>query len=157
MGPVDLPAKPSGKTLRRLAKYLYGALFALYITAPAYAFTPAPAPLLNSSVVPPNVVLQISNSLNMYNVITSASFDASVTNRISVRYSAACVSALGIVIPCLTPTTVAGTNTVSVRELSALSVLGLSVNCLVGGVPIYKGIFQYCMKLPDPEGSFMQY
>ncbi|SQF97870.1 type IV pilus-associated protein [Paucimonas lemoignei] len=141
------------RTLRRLAKYLYGALFALYITAPAYAFTPAPAPLLNSSVVPPNVVLQISNSLNMYNIITSASFDASVTNRISVRYSAACVSALGIVIPCLTPTTVAGTNTVSVRELSALSVLGLSVNCLVGGVPIYKGIFQYCMKLPDPEGN----
>lgn len=143
------------RQLRRGTKYVYGALLALYLMAPAYAFTPAPAPLLNSSVVPSNVMLLIDNSGSMYNIIWSSSFDSTVTTRPPVRYSYTCVGLLGIVIPCLTPTTISGTATVSVGELSALSLLGLSVNCLVGGVPVYRGALQYCMKLPDPAGGGM--
>ncbi|MGV6393754.1 pilus assembly protein [Pseudomonas caspiana] len=141
------------RLLHRAMKFVYGVLLALYLMAPAYAFTPAPAPLLNSSVVPSNVMLLIDNSQSMYNIIWSSSFDASVTTRPPVRYYYTCIGLLGIVIPCLTPTTITGTDTVSVGELSALSLLGLSVNCLVGGVPVYRGALQYCMKLPDPAGG----
>jgi type IV pilus assembly protein PilY1 len=142
------------EALRSGIKYVYGVLLALYLMAPAYAFTPTQAPLLNTPVAPSNVMLLISNSESMYNIIWSASFDPTIT-RTSVRYSAACLSLgiLGTVVPCLGTTTVAGNDTVSIKDLSALTLVGLSLNCLVGGVPVYRGVLQYCMKLPDPEGN----
>lgn len=66
---------PIVKTLRRGLKYFYGALLALYVMAPAYAFTPAQVPLLSSSAVTPNVMLQVDNSGSMDTILLASGFN----------------------------------------------------------------------------------
>lgn len=67
---------PIVKTLRRGLKYFYGALLALYLMVPAYAaFVPAQVPLLSSSAVKPNVMLQVDNSGSMDTIIFDAGYD----------------------------------------------------------------------------------
>lgn len=68
----------------RLRKWLYGfwgALLSLYVTAPVYAatFAPSQVPLLSSSAVAPNVILQVDNSGSMDTIIYDAGFDPTRT------------------------------------------------------------------------------
>lgn len=62
-----------------LRKWLYGfwgALLSLYASAPVYAaFTPSQVPLLSSSAVTPNVVLQVDNSGSMDTIILDSGFN----------------------------------------------------------------------------------
>ncbi|KFE44123.1 pilus assembly protein [Pseudomonas syringae] len=70
---------PIVKTLRRGLKHFYGALLALYVMAPAYAFSPAQVPLLSAPAVPPNLMLLMDDSGSMNNIIWSSSFNPSDT------------------------------------------------------------------------------
>ncbi|GFM83805.1 type IV pilus-associated protein [Pseudomonas cichorii] len=70
---------PIAKTLRRGLKYVYGALAALYLSAPVYAFTPSQVPLLSASAVTPNVMLQVDNSGSMDTIIFDSGFNASAS------------------------------------------------------------------------------
>jgi len=74
---------PIVKTLRRGLKYFYGALLALYLMVPAYAaqaqFAPAQAPLLSTSAVKPNVMLQVDNSGSMDTILFDEGFDQALS------------------------------------------------------------------------------
>lgn len=63
------------KALYRTLKYVYGAMFALYMAAPAYAFTPSQVPLLSAAAVTPNVMLQVDNSGSMDTILLDAGFN----------------------------------------------------------------------------------
>jgi hypothetical protein len=52
-----------------LWQILCGALLGLYLSAPAYAFTPSDSPLLSAAAVAPNVMLLIDDSGSMNNII----------------------------------------------------------------------------------------
>ena len=145
---------PIAKTLRRGLKYVWGAVLALYVAAPVYAFTPAQVPLLSSSAVTPNVMLLMDNSGSMYNIIWSSNFDSTVTNRPSISYySTQCISGL-ITVVCPFPTPISGQETLSLGDVNSTGVPGLiSLTCLFGGRPIFRGGVQYCLDLPDPAGN----
>jgi type IV pilus assembly protein PilY1 len=68
---------PIAKALRRGLKFICGALLALYVMAPVYAFTPAQVPLLSASSVFPNLMLMVDNSGSMNHVIRDTAFNAS--------------------------------------------------------------------------------
>ncbi|MCV4281587.1 pilus assembly protein [Pseudomonas capsici] len=70
---------PIAKAFRHGLKYAYGALAALYLSAPVYAFTPSQVPLLSASAVTPNVMLQVDNSGSMDTIIFDSGFDASAS------------------------------------------------------------------------------
>jgi type IV pilus assembly protein PilY1 len=145
---------PLAKAAARWMKYLYGALLALYIAAPAYAFTPAQVPLLSSPAVPSNLMLLVDNSGSMYNIIWSAAFNPATRRAPVSYYSTQCVSAAGVVVLCPFATTISGDETLSLGDINANGVRGvISLNCPVGGVPIFRNGNQYCMKLPDPAGN----
>lgn len=135
----------------RMLKYVYGALLALYLTAPAYAFTPAQVPLLSSPAVPPNLMLLVDNSGSMYNIIWASGFDPTIA-RTPVRYLPNCLNGL-LVVPCANDVEISGDQTLSLADVSSLGLAGLSLQCLLGGIPIYRNGFQRCMKLPDPAGN----
>lgn len=135
----------------RMLKSVYGALLALYLTAPAYAFTPAQVPLLSSPAVPPNLMLLVDNSGSMYNIIWASGFDPTIA-RTPVRYLPNCLSGL-LVVPCANDVEISGDQTLSLADVSSLGLAGLSLQCLLGGIPIYRNGFQRCMKLPDPAGN----
>ncbi|WP_122662921.1 pilus assembly protein [Pseudomonas viridiflava] len=142
---------PIARLPARILKYVYGALLALYLTAPAYAFTPAQVPLLSSPAVPPNLMLLVDNSGSMYNIIWASGFDPTVA-RTPVSYLPNCLNGL-LVVPCLELKEISGNETLALADVSALGLIGLSLQCLVGGIPIYRNGFQRCMKLPDPAGN----
>lgn len=144
---------PIARLPGRILKYVYGALLALYLTAPAYAFTPAQVPLLSSPAVPPNLMLLVDNSGSMYNIIWSSAFDPTVNRTEVSYYSTQCLNAAGLIVLCTTPTTIRGTDTLTLGDINATGVLGLSLNCLLGGVPIFRNNNMYCLKLPDPAGN----
>ncbi|MCI8209113.1 pilus assembly protein [Pseudomonas sp. S25] len=135
----------------RILKYVYGALLALYLTAPAYAFTPAQVPLLSSPAVPANLMLLVDNSGSMYNIIWASGFDPTVA-RTPVSYLPNCLNGL-LVVPCLELKEISGNETLALADVSSLGLVGLSLQCLLGGIPIYRNGFQRCMKLPDPAGN----
>lgn len=137
----------------RILKYVYGALLALYLTAPAYAFTPAQVPLLSSPAVPPNLMLLVDNSGSMYNIIWSSAFDPTVTRTEVSYYSTQCLNAAGLIVLCTRPTIIRGSATLTLADINATGVLGLSLNCVFGGVPIFRDGNMYCLRLPDPAGN----
>jgi type IV pilus assembly protein PilY1 len=138
----------------RWMRYLYGALLALYIAAPAYAFTPAQVPLLSSPAVPSNLMLLVDNSGSMYNIIWSAAFNPATPRTPVSYYSTQCLSAAGVIVLCPFATTISGDQTLSLGDINTNGVRGvISLNCPVGGVPIFRNGNQYCMKLPDPAGN----
>lgn len=145
---------PIARVLCRGLKYLWGALLALYLAAPVYAFTPAQVPLLSSSVVPPNLMLLMDNSGSMYNIIWDSNFDSTVTNRPSISYySTQCLSGL-ITVVCPFPTPISGSETLSLGDVNSTGVPGvISLTCLFGGRPIFRNGTQYCLDLPDPAGN----
>lgn len=142
---------PIVKLPGRLLKYVYGVFLALYLTAPVYAFTPAQAPLLSSPTVPPNLMLLVDNSGSMYNIIWDSGFDPAVA-RTPVSYLPNCLNGL-LVVPCPNLVEISGNETLSLADVSSLGLVGLSLQCLLGGIPIYRNGFQRCMKLPDPAGN----
>ncbi|AZE19593.1 Type IV fimbrial biogenesis protein PilY1 [Pseudomonas chlororaphis subsp. aureofaciens] len=48
---------------------LAGALLSLYLSAPAYGFTPAQAPLANAAAVAPNVMFLLDDSQSMNSIV----------------------------------------------------------------------------------------
>ena len=60
---------------RASLKYVLGAVIALYLTAPVYAFTPAQVPLLSASAVAPNLMLLVDNSGSMNHVRPNMNFE----------------------------------------------------------------------------------
>ena len=60
--------------LRQCRLILLGMFAALYVTAPAYAFTPSQVPLLSAAAVTPNVMLQVDNSGSMDTIITDSNY-----------------------------------------------------------------------------------
>lgn len=82
---------PVVNALRRGLKYLCGAVLALYLAAPVYAFTPSQVPLLSATAVTPNVMLQVDNSGSMDTIIFDAGFDASVSRPTIYRSQSNCL------------------------------------------------------------------
>lgn len=138
----------------RFLKVLYGALLALYLAAPAYAFTPAQVPLLSSPAVPPNLMLLVDNSGSMYNIIWSSAFDPTVKRTDVSYFSTQCVNAIGVIVICPFETTISGDETLTLGDINSRGViLGISLNCILGGVPIRRSGITYCLDLPDPAGN----
>ncbi|MCQ2995917.1 PilC/PilY family type IV pilus protein [Pseudomonas syringae] len=145
---------PIARLPGRLLKYVYGALLALYLTAPAYAFTPAQVPLLSSPAVPPNLMLLVDNSGSMYNIIWSSAFDPTVKRTDVSYFSTQCVDAIGVIVICPFETTISGDETLTLGDINSRGViLGISLNCILGGVPIRRSGTTYCLDLPDPAGN----
>lgn len=82
---------PIADALRRGLKYFCGAVLALYVAAPVYAFTPSQVPLLSATAVTPNVMLQVDNSGSMDTIIFDAGFDASVSRPTIYRSESNCL------------------------------------------------------------------
>lgn len=141
------------KATARWMKYLYGALLALYMTAPAYAFTPAQVPLLSSPAVPSNLMLLVDNSGSMYNIIWSSAFNPATSRTPVSYYSTRCVNGFGFIVSCTTATTISNDDTLTLDDVNDRSLFGISLNCPQGGVPIFRNNNRYCMKLPDPAGN----
>ncbi|WP_426204540.1 pilus assembly protein [Pseudomonas sp. TWP3-1] len=120
---------------------LTGMLLILYLTAPAYAFTPSESPLLSAAAVPPNVMLLIDDSGSMNSIIYAAGFDPTI-NRTPARQ---CNAFLGLCsalnAPAITGDTV---------FLSSLPTSG----CSGGAYAFYNNsVAPLCLKLPDPVGG----
>ncbi|MCQ3001379.1 PilC/PilY family type IV pilus protein [Pseudomonas syringae] len=147
---------PIARLPGRLLKYVYGALLALYLTAPAYAFTPAQVPLLSSPAVPPNLMLLVDNSGSMYNIIWSSAFDPTVKRTDVSYFSTQCVDGAGVIVICPFETIISGDDALSVGDINSSGViLGISLNCALrgGGVPVRRSGNTYCLRLPDPAGN----
>jgi len=118
---------------------LAGLLAGLYLTAPAYAFTPSDSPLLSAAAVPPNVILLIDDSGSMNSIIYAAGFDPTVT-RTPARQ---CNAVIGL---CLSSTAITG----DPIFLSSLPTSG----CSGGAFAFYNNsLTPLCLKLPDPVGG----
>ncbi|WP_426234926.1 pilus assembly protein [Pseudomonas sp. TWP3-2] len=120
---------------------LVGMLLSLYLSAPAYAFTPSESPLLSAAAVPPNVMLLIDDSGSMNSIIYAAGFDPTI-NRTPARQ---CNAFLGLCsalnAPAITGDTV---------FLSSLPTSG----CSGGAYAFYNNsVAPLCLKLPDPVGG----
>ena len=143
---------PTAKALCGGLKYLYGALLALYLASPVYAFTPAQVPLLSSPAVSPNLMLLVDNSGSMYNIIWTTDFDPTV-NRPDISYfSTQCISGL-VTVPCPFASTISGDETLALGDINALDIITLSLMCPFGGRPVFRNNIQYCLALPDPAGG----
>ncbi|RMV90306.1 putative Type IV pilus-associated protein [Pseudomonas coronafaciens pv. garcae] len=140
------------KALRGGLKYIYGALLALYLASPVYAFTPAQVPLLSSPAVPPNLMLLVDNSGSMYNIIWASGFDP-LLDRPNIDYfSTQCISGL-VTVVCPFISTISGDDTLALGDINALSIIDLSLMCPFGGRPVFRNGNQYCLNLPDPAGN----
>ncbi|UWF48549.1 PilC/PilY family type IV pilus protein [Pseudomonas sp. N3-W] len=119
---------------------LVGMLLGLYLSAPAYAFTPSDSPLLSAAAVPPNVMLLIDDSGSMNTIIYATGFDPTVVGRTPARQ---CNSFLGL---CLSYTSLVG----DTIFLSSLPTSG----CSSGYFAFYNNnLVPQCLKLPDPVGN----
>ncbi|WP_024647398.1 pilus assembly protein [Pseudomonas syringae] len=143
---------PTVKVLRGALRYIYGALFALYMTTPVYAFTPAQVPLLSASAVAPNLMLLVDNSGSMYNIIWAAGFDPTIKRSDITYYSTQCISGF-ITVVCPFASTISGDDTLSLGDINGISIFDLSLLCPSGGRPVFRGNIRYCLALPDPAGG----
>jgi type IV pilus assembly protein PilY1 len=122
-----------------LWRLVCGVLLGLYLSAPAYAFTPSDSPLLSAAAVAPNVMLLLDDSGSMNSIIYAAGFDPAV-NRTPARQ---CDAFLGL---CFGFSNITG-DTVF---LSSLSTSG----CSNGYYAFYNNsLTPLCLKLPDPVGN----
>ncbi|WP_367373002.1 pilus assembly protein [Pseudomonas lini] len=129
---------------RWLLQVFCGAALSLYLTAPAYAFTPSDSPLLNAAAVAPNVMLLLDDSKGMNSIIWAAGFDPTVVRA---------------------PVTICLSNGScnKGRELNVadgnipLSSLNHGTCSKAGWYGFYmnsvSGLASLCLKLPDPVGS----
>ncbi|MHC8307380.1 pilus assembly protein [Pseudomonas sp. PB3P13] len=134
---------PNIEKCRGLWRTLVGAVLALYLSAPAYAFTPSESPLLSAATVPPNVMLLIDDSGSMNNIIWASNFDPSIKRDQIANCSSnsSCSSGQNL-------------------DMSNANILLSSLNrggCSGNGnwYGFYRGSRQSpaCMKLPDPVGN----
>ncbi|KPB72012.1 pilus assembly protein [Pseudomonas cannabina] len=139
-------------TAKRLFRYFYGALLALYLTTPVYAFTPAQAPLLSASAVPPNLMLLVDNSGSMYNIIWASGFDPTIKRSDISYFSTQCLSGL-ITVVCPFVSTISGDETLSLGDINGTNIITLSLRCPFGGRPVFRDNIQFCLALPDPAGG----
>ncbi|QAY91587.1 pilus assembly protein [Pseudomonas sp. ACM7] len=122
-----------------LWRLVCGVLLGLYLSAPAYAFTPSDSPLLSAAAVAPNVMLLLDDSGSMNSIIYAAGFDPAV-NRTPARR---CDAFLGL---CFGFSNITG-DTVF---LSSLPTSG----CSNGYYAFYNNsLTPLCLKLPDPVGN----
>ncbi|MGZ7457559.1 pilus assembly protein [Pseudomonas sp. Ma2-10] len=122
-----------------LWRLICGVLLGLYLSAPAYAFTPSDSPLLSAAAVAPNVMLLIDDSGSMNSIIYATGFDPAV-HRTPARQ---CNALLG---RCLGFSNITGDTIV----LSSLPTSG----CSKGYYAFYNNsVAPQCLKLPDPVGS----
>lgn len=130
---------PSAKHWRALL-----ALGVLALTSVAHAFTPASAPLLSSTAVPPNVMMLVDNSGSMNNAIWALGFDQTVTR--SQVYN--CYAIFG----CNNTS-----NTIALDMTSDNIILGnlYQGNCSRNYVAFYRPATRdtLCLRLPDPVGN----
>ncbi|MBK5354101.1 pilus assembly protein [Pseudomonas sp. TH41] len=120
-----------------LWQLLCGALLGLYLSAPAYAFTPSDSPLLSAAAVAPNVMLMIDDSGSMNSIIYAAGFDPTI-KRTPARE---CNFLLGL---CLSGSDIVG-DTIFLSSLPT---------CSNGGYAFYKNsLSPQCLNLPDPAGN----
>ncbi|HEF4762288.1 TPA: pilus assembly protein [Pseudomonas putida] len=128
----------------RLWRLMCGVLSGLYLSAPAYAFTPSDSPLLSAAAVAPNVMLMIDDSGSMNNIIWAPGFDPAVSRaQIAICSSnALCISGQNL-------------------DMSDTNISLSSLNR--GGCPAsgnwygfyrgFLGLTPVCLKLPDPVGN----
>ena len=122
-----------------LWRLVCGVLLGLYLSAPAYAFTPSDSPLLSAAAVAPNVMLLIDDSGSMNSIIYAAGFDPAV-HRTPARQ---CNALLGL---CLGFSNITG----DTIFLSSLPTSG----CSNGSYAFYNNsLAPQCLKLPDPVGN----
>ncbi|MFJ4145421.1 pilus assembly protein [Pseudomonas sp. NPDC089734] len=134
---------PIAKAFRRGMKFFHGVLLALYLAAPAYAFTPAQVPLLSASAVAPNLMLMVDNSGSMYNIIWASGFDSTVTTRPAITYAQLYSCGWST---CSRYVSIQGDDTLI---LSSTGSNGCSSNYTY----LFRGTTAYCLLLPDPAGD----
>ncbi len=125
---------------RRLVNLIIGAIAAVYLSAPVYAFTPSDSPLLSAGAITPNVLLLVDNSGSMNNLIRATGFDQSVAR--SQIYICDGDSTCRFVDPV---------------DMDSENVFYSSFRrggCSFGYSAFYRGGSTiYCLKLPDPVGN----
>ncbi|WP_044901313.1 pilus assembly protein [Pseudomonas sp. CFII64] len=144
----------SAKALRLGLHYVYGALLALYVTAPVYgAFTPSPVPLLSASAVPPNLMLLVDNSGSMNNIIWASAFNPTVA-RPAITYvndNAICGNDRSGYYYCRAAINIVGDDTLILNQAD-------NNGCSSAYTYLKRNSVEYCLKLLDPvsvagEGS----
>lgn len=133
-------------TERRLGLWqlLCGFALGLYLSAPAYAFTPSDSPLLSAAAVAPNVMLVIDDSGSMNNIIWASGFDPTVSRaQIAICNSnSLCLGGQNLD---MTDTNIA---------LSSLNRGGCSTaGNWYGFYRGFLGLTPICLRLPDPVGN----
>ncbi|WP_207285526.1 pilus assembly protein [Pseudomonas sp. FW300-N2A2] len=125
-------------------RFLSGIALALYLSAPAYAFTPSDSPLLSAAAVAPNVMLLIDDSGSMNNIIWAPGFDPTVSRPQIANCSSnsSCLTGQNLD---MDDTNIA---------LSSLNRGGCSNNGnWYGFYRGFLGLSSICLKLPDPVGN----
>ncbi|RRV06155.1 pilus assembly protein [Pseudomonas sp. v388] len=140
---------PVAETIRRCLKYIYGAGLMLYLAAPAYAFTPAQVPLLSSSAVTPNVMLQVDNSGSMDTIIFDAGFDASLPRTAVYKSRYVCILVLCSYVQ---------GEEISTAENSYVTLSSLNTDGCGSNYSFFRNGAVICLRLPDPaEGRTTRY
>ncbi|MBV6824235.1 pilus assembly protein [Pseudomonas sp. PD9R] len=127
-----------------LWQQLCGAVLALYLSAPACAFTPSDSPLLSAAAVAPNVMLLIDDSGSMNNIIWAPGFDPTIS-RAQIAICNSNTLCLGGQNLDMTDSNIA---------LSSLNRGGCSTSGnWYGFYRGFLGLTPICLKLPDPVGN----
>ncbi|WGK89802.1 pilus assembly protein [Pseudomonas migulae] len=125
-------------------RFLSRIALGLYLSAPAYAFTPSDSPLLSAAAVAPNVMLLIDDSGSMNNIIWAPGFDPTVSRPQIANCSSnsSCLTGQNLD---MDDTNIA---------LSSLNRGGCSNNGnWYGFYRGFLGLSSICLKLPDPVGN----
>jgi len=133
--------------LRRKLKYLYGVMFALYLSFPAYGFTPIQGPLLSASSVAPNLMLLVDNSGSMNHVLRAANYNNSVDYGSVYSASYGCQYRS------------CGYFQSAEITLENTYVSGFITGACANGYFMFytNATVSYCLKLPTPSGSSTLY
>ncbi|QVW22584.1 pilus assembly protein [Pseudomonas hormoni] len=135
---------PSTDRCSGIWRLLSGVVLGLYLSAPAYAFTPSDSPLLSAAAVPPNVMLLIDDSGSMNNIIWAPDFDPTA-NRAQIANCTANGSCQSGQFLDMSDTNIA---------LSSLNRGGCSTSGnWYGFYRGFLGLSSVCLKLPDPAGN----
>ncbi|SEE94976.1 pilus assembly protein [Pseudomonas migulae] len=135
---------PSTDRCSGIWRLLSGVALGLYLSAPAYAFTPSDSPLLSAAAVPPNVMLLIDDSGSMNNIIWAPDFNPAANQAPIANCSSntSCFSGQSLD---MDDTNIA---------LSSLNRGGCSTNGnWYGFYRGFLGLSSICLKLPDPVGN----
>jgi len=132
------------RRIRILLKAFLGLFLGLYMSVPAFGFTPITSPLLSAAAVTPNLMLLVDNSGSMDSIIMDSGFDSTLNwpSVYSVNRSCffGCIYTAGNQIG-------GGSDYVFVGNLS-------TSYCSNGQYSFYRSATTVtCLTLPDPRGS----